>query len=313
MTLSVATVLTTLSVATVLMTTPVHAGLCETCKDGVNSIIGEVVGKGKAACTKVCPHYLPSALCNLVCPTLDSICHPGSDTDCGATVCAAISVCQSNPWEHEVVWNFTLPTFTPTLQGDTIVLTSSPPSDDVPPGKVRVGIKCDGSTWWKAITMFKNTTYLKEVAHTQDQQGVVNWGLIQYEELANHYFTLSKAETFGIHVNVYHITNAADMQEQGSYLFDWQVDSTKVHTLSEAMDITTSNGDKTISEEPQAGNGSCFGRDHWCTPGKGITGQDKCCEGLDCWPTIVRGGNLGWCGPHASGGRKRVGDKTMIV
>ena len=38
----------------------------------------------------------------------------------------------------------------------------------------------------------------------------------------NHYFTLSKAETFGAHTNVHHIVNAGDMEEKGTYLFDWQ-------------------------------------------------------------------------------------------
>jgi len=181
------------------------------------------------ACTPVCAAIAEefAYLCPVICGALDSICkHDDNAVDCGDAVCRAISLCQSNPWQYEVVWNFSLPTDTPSLpESNKIVLTSSPPSDDVPEGQVKIGIKCEGSTWWKAITMFKNSTFIKEVAHTQDQPGVVNWGFLQHQELANHYFTLSKAKTFGIHTNVYHIVNAGDMKERGTYLFDWQVDT----------------------------------------------------------------------------------------
>jgi len=93
----------------------------------------------------------------------------------------------------------------------------------VPEGMVQICLKESG-TWWKAVTMFANTTFIKEIANTQDAAGKINCGTVEKQELANHYFTLSKAKTFGIHTNMYHITNANDMQAQGSYLFDWQKD-----------------------------------------------------------------------------------------
>lgn len=199
--------------------------MCSSCKANVNKIAKQLAASANATCSSLCQSIAPKTLCSLVCPTLKSIC-TGNGYDCGDAVCRAISICETNPWEYEVVWNFTRSSDKPTLAEDTVVLTSSPPSDDVPPGLVKVGLKCEGSTWWKAITMFKGSKFLKEVAATQDHKGIISWGFIRHEELADHYFTLSKAKFLGVHVNVYHITNAADMKERGTYLFDWQVDST---------------------------------------------------------------------------------------
>jgi len=194
--------------------------LCSTCKSGVNSIVQKGVSAGCDAACAAIPGL--DALCPLICPAIASVCSDKT-IDCGDAVCSAISVCSSNPWEHEVVWNFTLPTYTPALSGDTIVLTSTAPSSSVPEGMVQICLKESG-TWWKAVTMFMNHTYIKEVAHTQDAAGKTNCGTVEHQELNDHYFTLSKAETFGVHTNVYHILNAGDMAAQGSYLFDWQKD-----------------------------------------------------------------------------------------
>merc|ERR1711924_574429 len=113
-------------------------------------------------------------------------------------------------------------TYSPALHdGDTITLTSTEKSSDVPKGMVQMCIKCTADTWWKAITMFSGTDFVKEVAHTQDHKGELNCGLVEVAELANHYFSLSKAKFLGTHVNMYHITNAADMKEGGTYLWTW--------------------------------------------------------------------------------------------
>lgn len=75
--------------------------------------------------------------------------------------------------------------------------------------------------------MFEGHKFIKEVAHSQEHwhRGMIGWGLIQHEQLATHYFSLSKAEFLGVHVNVFHIKNAAEMKERGTYLFDWRQDS----------------------------------------------------------------------------------------
>jgi hypothetical protein len=211
---------------------PAHAGfLCSKCKTEVAQLLHKLTSP-TMACTPICAAIAPefAYLCPIICGALDSLCRheldkPKNALDCGQYVCDAISVCETNPWYYETVWNFSLPTYSPALpKANTIVLTSYPPSDDVPEGQVKMGIRCPND-WWKAITMFSNQTYIKDVAHTQDQPGVINWGYVQHQELANHYFILSKAESFGIHYNVYHIVNAEEMKERGTYLFDWQVDT----------------------------------------------------------------------------------------
>jgi len=203
--------------------------LCSTCKAGVDTIVNK---GGSAACGKACS-AIPGlgGLCKLICPAIGTLCGD-KKVDCGEAVCGAISVCRRNPWEDEAVFNFSLPTYSPAFPShprggsDTIVLTSWPPSadppaGDVPVGMVRIGIK-SVDTWWKAVTMFSNTTFIKEVAHIQDNAGGIGWGLVEHDELTKYFLSLSKAETFGIHTNVHHIVNAGDMKDGGTYLFDWQ-------------------------------------------------------------------------------------------
>lgn len=204
------------------------ADLCSSCEDAVNQLVSKGIKEGCQAACEAIPGV--SSLCPLICGSIPSLCGKGV-VDCGQKVCSAISVCASNPWEYEVIWNFSKPTYSPALHGDTITLTSTDVSPDVPAGKVQMCIKCTAGTWWKAITMFQGTNYLKEVAHTQDHQGETNCGLVEADELSNHYFTLSKAETLGVHVNVYHITNAGDMKAGGSYLWTWSKDSTSASSV----------------------------------------------------------------------------------
>jgi len=208
--------------------------LCSDCKDKVNQLANSGTKGACAAACKLIPGGV-RALCSEVCGLIPTLCGPKAKEPCGQAVCDAISICAHNPWEQESVWNFSAATDKPSLtggNGDIIELTSRAPSDDVPAGTVKVGIKCTASSgWWKSVTMFKGAKFLREVAAQSGDKGKIHWGSIKYADLKDHYFSLSKAEFLGVHVNVYHITNAVEMKERGTYIFDWQKDKATAAVL----------------------------------------------------------------------------------
>ena len=85
---------------------------------------------------------------------------------------------------------------------------------------VQICLKKSG-TWWNSITMFQDTEYIKEIAHTRNDDSQIDCGFVYKQDLEYHNFAISKDYTYDTHTNYYHIKNAKDMEERGSYIFEW--------------------------------------------------------------------------------------------
>ena len=105
--------------------------------------------------------------------------------------------------------------------GDHIVLKKNC-DQGVPDGHVRFGLVCS-VTWWKSITVHSNH-FLYELIAIQDQPGVTKYADVDVTSLELYSYVLSKAKTFGIHTDMYKITNANEMVSGCAYLFEWLVD-----------------------------------------------------------------------------------------
>jgi hypothetical protein len=102
--------------------------------------------------------------------------------------------------------------------GDTVVMTRTP-------GTGKLTFAQTGLTWWKGIVAFSKSDTNKwwEIACLQDKRTAMTMTLTP--SLANtHYITLSKAKTFGVHTNMYLITNWSDADTRYDYTFNWVKD-----------------------------------------------------------------------------------------
>ena len=114
--------------------------------------------------------------CYHMCDRMETQCPRG--VKCGYKVCYVIELCR-DPWLTETNWYFKNSTYSPYLQEDKILLTSTPEKvDEVPQGMVQICLKETGA-WWNAVTMFKGTEYIKEIVNTQNADGQINCGFVK--------------------------------------------------------------------------------------------------------------------------------------
>ena len=125
--------------------------------------------------------------------------------------------------------------------GDHIVLKKNC-DQGVEDGKVRFGLVCSG-TWWKAITLHQGQGhYLSELVAVQDEPGITKVKLafhlltnlniidtrncwqyadVDHSSLELYDYVLSKAKTFGVHTDMYRISNVQDAKAGCAYTFEW--------------------------------------------------------------------------------------------
>eukprot|EP00930_Biecheleria_cincta_P070838 TRINITY_DN58430_c0_g1_i1.p1 TRINITY_DN58430_c0_g1~~TRINITY_DN58430_c0_g1_i1.p1 ORF type:complete len:366 (-),score=75.80 TRINITY_DN58430_c0_g1_i1:458-1435(-) len=152
---------------------------------------------------------------------------------------SSASVAVADGWER-VKFNFHFPfldcehggSWNPLEHGDAICLTGKcHPLSDVPEGKVRITLQ-SRDTWWKAITLWKDNSYVSELVHVQDDKSAVDAAVMDASAIPDWQFVLSKAGFLGVHTNPYLIENSDDMKEGCEYNFHWKL------TLSDAENIT---------------------------------------------------------------------------
>jgi len=112
--------------------------------------------------------------------------------------------------------------YTQLPDGDTIILTEAPAAA-AGNGTIKVVLRNDADTWWKAITQHRHNKYVREIVSTQGSTREAS-GAIQIADLNNgDQFVLSKAKFLGAHTNVYCIKHAEDMKPNTVYTFAWKV------------------------------------------------------------------------------------------
>ena len=88
---------------------------------------------------------------------------------------------------------------------------------------VRFGL-VESGTWWKAVTLHQDAKFLSELIAVQDSPGIVKYADVPLANLELYSFVLSKAKLFGIHTDMYQISNATEMQGGCAYTFKWLSD-----------------------------------------------------------------------------------------
>merc|ERR1719265_2745859 len=93
-------------------------------------------------------------------------------------------------------------------------------SDD----QIQISLVDDSGTWWKAVTEFDHDNFIREIVATSDCQGETRDAVVPQSDITGkgYYLVLSKAKAFGVHTNMYHIKNAADMKPGIKYIFHWE-------------------------------------------------------------------------------------------
>ena len=107
--------------------------------------------------------------------------------------------------------------------GDHIVLETTCDIPSIPEGHVRFGMIC-AVTWWKSITVHEGSHFMYELIAIQDEPGDEKFADVDYINLELYNYVLSKAKTFGVHTDMYKISNAAEMKPGCQYLFKWLED-----------------------------------------------------------------------------------------
>merc|ERR1712212_428289 len=107
--------------------------------------------------------------------------------------------------------------------GDHIVLETTCDNPSIPEGHVRFGMIC-AVTWWKSITVHEGSHFMYELIAIQDEPGDEKFADVDYINLELYNYVLSKAKTFGVHTDMYKISNAAEMKPGCQYLFKWLED-----------------------------------------------------------------------------------------
>ena len=88
---------------------------------------------------------------------------------------------------------------------------------------VRFGL-VESGTWWKSITVHDGGKFLYELVAVQDTPGVIKYADVPVANLELYHFVHSKAKLFGIHTDMYEISNATEMQGGCAYTWKWLSD-----------------------------------------------------------------------------------------
>ena len=123
-------------------------------------------------------------------------------------------------------------TKTPLNDGDVIQLLELPGDRKITRGHVRIILGFGGRvSWWKGILLFKkNSDVLKRAVVAGEKKEVPKkvgffYAHIPVTDLTKYDLVLSKAKTFGVHANMYRITDAARNMKAGkTYIFSWTKD-----------------------------------------------------------------------------------------
>lgn len=134
-----------------------------------------------------------------------------------------------SPCMYEVPFNVSkdFDEFASLPDGDTIILRRSSANKHQAHTNqtVKVRLKNDAGTWWKAITQHRHNKFVREIAATQDHQRE-DTGEVRVADLRRgDQLVLSKAKLLGVHTNVYCIKSAAEMDPATIYTFDWTASS----------------------------------------------------------------------------------------
>jgi hypothetical protein len=126
-----------------------------------------------------------------------------------------------NPKPIAIPWNdlSETGTFWTGYDGDTIYMTKKP-------GSGKLIFQQTKLTWWKGIVAFdkKDTNKWTEVACLQDDSNSMELTDINPRIADSHYLSFSKAKTFGVHTNMYLISNWGDAPSGYDFVFNWVKD-----------------------------------------------------------------------------------------
>ena len=100
------------------------------------------------------------------------------------------------------------------------------------PGMIEFELSLEKGMWWKGLILFvkDDSNYYQEVVagcwdDLQNEKYSKRDAMIDFNLLATHYVTLSKAKVLGVHSNVYHIVDAATTLKPGhKYKIHWKQD-----------------------------------------------------------------------------------------
>ncbi len=117
---------------------------------------------------------------------------------------------------------------TPLKDHDWITVTSAR-DRRVNGDHVKIVLRLDKKgMWWKGIVLVEKTGsgFKRVVEGEQSKQGVSGYiATIPVSDLSKYHFTLSKAKAFGVHTNMYRVTDAATKMKGGHYyIFTWKQD-----------------------------------------------------------------------------------------
>lgn len=115
--------------------------------------------------------------------------------------------------------------------GDKILvqINKAVPADRVPEGWVKIQMRTPRKLWYKGIMLFdkgKNNSFTKVCELTEAPPNQNSSQVINFKDIQNKALVLSKAKAFGVHANVYQISDAAtEMKPNHVYTFIWYSDN----------------------------------------------------------------------------------------
>ena len=97
--------------------------------------------------------------------------------------------------------------------------------DRVPEGWVKIRLRTTRKLWYKGIMLFekgKNNSFKKVCELTEAPPNKYSEQVIEFTDIQKMALVLSKAKAFGVHANMYQISDAATaMKPNHVYTFTW--------------------------------------------------------------------------------------------
>ena len=103
--------------------------------------------------------------------------------------------------------------------GDHITLSKSC-GGGVPRNSVRIGLYSAGD-WWKGIVVHSGPHHQYDLLGVAGNHHYTTYATVPKDRLTQYTYTLSKAKNFGVHTDMYKLSNIAGMQGGCTYTFRW--------------------------------------------------------------------------------------------